>query len=223
MFALPGPAAWSAPVPARIQLDFAVTSGGMQLGDGRDVLEHDGKQYRVISESRTVGFAAFFYKMNIRREARGLITAQGLRPLHFEETRTRKPRRAVDFDWGAGTVKLTDGDEVDTKPLPDNTFDQTSFTYAFAFHPPFENMMTVILTDGRKLSEYKYRMLGREKLSTPMGELQTLHFQKVQEGDDKRGFEVWLAVEHHNLPVRIRFVEKNGTVVDSTVTAIAYP
>ena len=38
----------------------------------------------------------------------------------------------------------------------------------------------------------------------------------------QRGFEVWLAVDHHYLPVRIRFIEKNGTVLDSNATAISY-
>ncbi len=217
---LAGPA-WAVQPPQRVQLDFAVTSGTMNLGVGRDVLEHDGKQYSVISETKTVGLAAFLYKMNIRRESRGLITQSGLRPLHFEEDRTRKPKRAVDFDWDAKLIKLTDGVNVQTLALPDNTFDQTSFAYAFAFRPPSDEILPVYLTDGRKLSDYKYQIIGREKLKTSLGELETVHFQKVQEADDKRGFEVWLSVQHHYLPVRIRFIEKNGTVLDSTVTAIS--
>jgi hypothetical protein len=208
--------------PQHVQMDFAVTSGTMHLGEGRDVLEHDGKQYSVISESKTVGIAAFFYKMNIRRESSGLITKNGLRPLHFEEDRTRKPKRAADFDWDAKLVKLTDGTNVETAALPENTFDQTSFAYAFAFRPPSEEILPVHLTDGRKLSDYKYKIIGKEKLKTPLGDLETVHVQKIQEADDKRGFEVWLAVEHHYLPVQIRFVEKDGTVLDSTVTAISY-
>ena len=214
--------AWAAQPPQRVQMDFAVNSGTMHLGDGRDVLEHDGKQYSVISESKTVGIAAFLYKMNIRRESRGLITQNGLRPLHFEEDRTRKPKRAADFDWDAKLIKLTDGANVETVALPDNTFDQTSFAYAFAFRPPSEEILPVHLTDGRRLSDYKYQIIGKEKLKTPLGALETVHFQKIREGDDKRGFEVWLAVEHHYLPVQIRFVEKDGTVLDSTVTAISY-
>lgn len=218
---LAGPA-WAVQPPQRVQLDFAVTSGTMNLGVGRDVLEHDGKQYSVISETKTVGLAAFLYKMNIRRESRGLITQSGLRPLHFEEDRTRKPNRAVDFDWDAKLIKLTDGVNVQTLALPDNTFDQTSFAYVFAFRPPSNEILPVYLTDGRKLSDYKYQIIGREKLKTTLGELETVHFQKVQEADDKRGFEVWLSVQHHYLPVRIRFIEKNGTVLDSTVTAISF-
>jgi Protein of unknown function (DUF3108) len=213
---------WAAQPPQRVQMDFAVTSGAMHLGEGRDVLEHDGKRYSVISESKTVGIAAILYKMDIRRESRGLITKDGLRPLHFSEDRTRKPKRAADFDWEAKLIKLTDGANVETVALPDNTFDQTSFAYAFAFRPASDEILAVHLTDGRKLSDYKYQMIGREKVKTPLGDLDTVHFQKVREGDDKRGFEVWLAVDHHYLPVRIRFIEKNGTVLDSNATAISY-
>ena len=72
---------WAAQPPQHVQMDFAVTSGALHLGDGRDVLEHDGKQYSVISELKTVGLAAILYKLNIRRESRGLITKNGLRPL----------------------------------------------------------------------------------------------------------------------------------------------
>ena len=214
--------AWSLQPPHRVQMDFDVNSGSMHLGEGRDVLEHDGKQYSVVSESKTVGVAAFLYKMNIRRESRGLVTKGGLRPLHFQEERTRKPKRAADFDWEAKQLKLTDGENVSTVALPDNSFDQTSFAYAFAFRSPDDELPPVHLTDGRKLSDYKYQMVGKEKIKTPVGELETVHFQKVREADDKRGFEVWLAVEHHYLPVKIRFIEKDGTVLDSTVTAISY-
>ena len=208
--------------PNRVQINFAVKAGTMYLGEGRDVLEHDGKRYSVVSESKTVGIAAFFYKMNIRRQSRGTITDGGLRSLHFEEVRSRKPPRAAEFNWDANLVKLTDGGSVETVPLPENTFDQTTFTYAFSFQPPGFDIKPVHLTDGRKLTEYKYKILGREKLKTPLGELDTLHFQKVREGDDKRGFEVWLSAQHYYLPVQIRFVEKDGTVLDSTVTAISY-
>jgi hypothetical protein len=222
LLALPALSGWTAQPPQRVQLEFAVSSGSMDLGEGRDVLEHDGKSYTVASELKTVGLAALLYKLDIRRQSRGLVTRDGLRPLHFEEQRTRKPRRAADFDWDAKTIKLTDGDKVETLPLPENTFDQTSFTYAFAFKASLDYLPPVHLTDGRKLSDYRYEVLGKEKLKTPLGELEALHIRKVRDADDKRGFEVWLSAEHHHLPVRIRYVEKNGQIVDSNITRITY-
>jgi len=53
--------------------------------------------------------------------------------------------------------------------------------------------------------------------------MDTLHFRKVLVGDDKRGFEFWLSLAHHRLPVRIRIIEKDGTAFDSTVNKITYP
>jgi hypothetical protein len=216
-----GPLAAAQP-PQKVQIEYAVTSGSMRLGEGHDFLEHDGKKYSVVSETKTVGVAALFYKLNIRRESRGSLMASGLRPLQFEEKNSRKPRRAADFDWDAGQVRLTDGDKIETVPLSANTFDPTSLPYAFAFAQSNQESMKVFVADGRRLADYEYRIIGKETLKTPLGELETLHFQKVREADDKRGLEFWLSVDRHFLPVKIRFVEKNGTMVDSTVTSITY-
>ena len=212
---------WAAQPPPRVRMDFAVTLGAMHLGDQHDVLEHDGKQYSVISDVKPVGVVALFFK-NVHSESRGLVTKSGLRPLHFEENRTNKPKRAAEFDWEAKLIKLTDGDNVSTAELSDNTYDQTSFSYAFAFRSPDDELPQVHLTDGRRLSYYTYKRVGKEKIKTSIGELETVHFQKVREDDDKRGFEVWLAVGHHYLPVQIRFIEKDGKIFNSTVTAISY-
>jgi hypothetical protein len=214
--------AWAIQPPRRVELSFSVSAGSLEIGEGQDVLEHDGKTYSVTSGMKTVGVAAVLYKLDIRRQARGNVTPEGLQPLHFEEQRTRKAPRAVDFDHEARTITLTDGDKRQTLPLPDNTYDQTSFTYAFAFRPFPEELPTIYLSDGRKLSDYRYRNLGVEKLKTPLGEIEAVHIQKVREAGDKRGFEVWLAVEHHYLPVRVVYVEKNGQVIDSTITRIEY-
>lgn len=219
LFALPA----AATPPQRVQVDFTVTTGSMQIGEGRDLLEHDGKQFTVISESRTVGVAAFFYKLDIRRESKGLVLRNGLRPLSFIEDRSRKPLRRATFDWDAMKITLGEGEETQTLELPANTFDQTSFAYAFAFDAPSDESVAVYLTDGRRLADYNYKLIGRESVKTPMGDLETLHYQKVRAPDDKRGFEIWLAVDHHHIPVKIRYVEKNGTIVDSTVTGISYP
>ncbi|HKQ23628.1 MAG TPA: DUF3108 domain-containing protein [Burkholderiales bacterium] len=207
--------------PQKVQIDFEVTSGSMRLGEGRDVLEHDGKKYSVVSETKTVGVAALLYKLNVRRESSGLLSAVGLRPLRFEEVNSRKPRRAVDFDWSAGQVKLTDGDKIETEALSANTFDPASLPYAFAFAQSNQESMKVFVADGKRMTDYEYRIIGKEMLKTPLGDMETLHFQKVREPDDKRGLEFWLSVHRHFLPVKIRYVEKNGTVVDSTVTGIA--
>lgn len=206
-------------VPKRIEMKYRVSIGSMKIGEGLDVFQHDGKVYSVVSESKTAGLAAI-YRLAIRRESKGTVTASGLRPQTFVEMRNGEIKRSATFDWGAKQVQLTDGDNKQTAALPPNTWDSTSFAWNFAFAGSDNNDLQVYVTDGRRVTEYKYKIVGREKLNTAMGEIETVHVKKVQEDGDKRGFDVWLAVDRHLLPVRIRATEKDGTAFDSLVDSI---
>jgi len=211
----------SAAPPERIEIRYAVQFGTMTIGEGRDVFEHRDGRYQVRSESKTVGLAAV-YRLDVKRESRGRIEADGLHPEFFEEIRNGKVKRRVNFDWKKRQASLFDGEETKVVDLPDNTWDSTSFGYNFAFARPQPSDFPVNLTDGRRISDYRYAILGKERIETEIGTLETLHVKKVQEPGDKRGLEVWLAQDHHNLPVRIRYVGKDGRVLDSTVTRINY-
>jgi hypothetical protein len=217
--------AWSAvsaagSVPSRIEIKYRVSLGSMKIGEGSDVFQQDGKSYSVVSESKTAGLAAVVYQLNIRREAKGSVTANGLRPASFVELRNGQMKRGANFDWNANQVQLTDGETKQTVALPPNTWDSTSFAWNFVFVPPEGKEINLHLTDGRRVTEYRYSILGHEKLQTPLGEMDTLHVKKVQEEGDKRAFDVWLAVERHYLPVRIRYTEKDGTAFDSLAESI---
>ncbi len=206
-------------MPSRVEVKYRVSIAGLPIGEGTDVFQHDGKSYSVVSESNTIGLAAI-YRFQLRRETKGSVTVDGLRPLSFVETRNGKFRRGASFDWVAGEVQLTDGEKKQTAPLPPNTWDAASFAWSFAFSRPQSKDLQVYVTDGRRMTEYRYAILGREKLDTPLGELETVHVKKVQEEGDKRAFEVWLAIDQHFLPARVRATEKDGTAFDSMVESV---
>jgi len=208
-------------VPSRVEVKYRVSIAGIPIGEGTDVFQHDGKTYSVVSQSNTVGLAAI-YRFNMRREAKGSVTADGLRPVSFVETRNGKFKRSASFDWAAGEVQLIDGDKKQTVQLPPNTWDASSFAWNFAFSRSDGKELQVYVTDGRRLTQYKYSILGREKLATPLGELDTVHVKKVQEDGDKRAFDVWLAIDQHFLPARVRATEKDGTVFDSMVESVNF-
>ena len=209
-------------VPPKAEIHYRVSMGGMKIGEGHDVFESDGRTYKIVSESNTAGLAAI-YRFSIRRESHGLVVASGLRPLQYQELRNGKLKRKVDFDWTAKQATLFDGKNTEVATLPENTWDNTSFGYNFAFVPPTDSEMVVNLTDGRRINDYRYAILGREKIDTDLGKMETVHVKKVLNPGDKRSFEVWLAVEQHYMPVRIRYTEKDGASFDSVVTEIQFP
>jgi len=205
--------------PLRVELTFEILFGNMKLGVGRDILEHDGNRYSVQSVSEPQGIAALFVN-DVRRLSTGLVTATGLRPERFEESGRKGGTRVAEFDWASGQLTLNGEGSTRTVVLPPNTFDQASLPYGFVFAPPANDGFQVHVTDGRRLTQYNYRLAAREKIKTRLGDIDTLHFEKVREPDDKRGFEFWVAVEHQYLPVRLRYSDKNNRVFDSIVTSI---
>ena len=219
----PAPAARAPaePIPSRAEVKFRLTVAGIPVGEGVAVFRHDAKTYSVVMESKTIGIAAI-YRLHIRREAKGRITAAGLRPLSFVETRNDRVTRSASFDWAAGKVQLIDGDNKQTLALRPNTWDAASVVCSFAFSLPDGKEQRLYMTDGRRITEYKYSVVGREKLSTPLGQLDTVHVKKIQDEGDKRGFDAWLAVDRHFLLVRARATEKNGTVFDWTVQSASF-
>ena len=220
---VPAAAMAAEPVPARVEIRFQVFLGSMKIGEGQDVFQHDGRAYNVVSESKTAGLAAVLYRLNIRREARGRVTRAGLRPDSFNETRNGNPERSATFDWDKKEATLVDDGESQTVALPDDTWDTTSFSYNFAFVPPESSDLDAHLTDGRRIRKYRYAILGRETIDTKLGPMDTLHVKKVQGSEDKRAFEVWLAMDHHNMPVRSRYTGRDGRTIDSVVTQIIFP
>lgn len=193
--------------------------GDFKLGEVREVLEHDGKRYRIVSVSTPKGLASWFIN-DLRRESRGAVTAAGLKPEHFEETGRKGGTRTAKFDWAAGKLTLVNRESARTVELPPDTLDQASFVHAFAFLPAVSKAFAIHITDGQGVKRYRYRQVGTETLKAPLGEIETLHFEKVRAPDDKRGFEFWLAIDRHFLPVKLRYIEKNGDTFDSIVTGI---
>ena len=208
--------------PGHVELSFEIRFGEMTLGKGEDVLKHDGKKYQVVSDTIPQGLAALFID-DIRRESRGSITANGLKPVSFIERGRKKGDRVAEFDWTNQELHLIHGGTNETISLPAGSIDQASLPYALAFTGSAPETFSVHLTDGRRLKEYTYRTVGREQIETVLGKLDTIHLEKVRDADSKRSFEFWLAIDHHYLPVRVRFTDKKGRAFDSLVTSIRYP
>jgi hypothetical protein len=214
-------AAQAAP-PERVEITFEIHFGSMKLGIGEDRLKHDGKQYQVYSDTIPKGIAALFID-TIRRESKGSITENGLRPVSFIERGRKKGIRAAEFDWTNNRLRLIHGESNQVVDLPKGSIDQASLPYAFAFAGKIPDDFSVHVTDGRRIKEYQYRIIGRERIKSALGEIETIHIQRRPDPSTKRSFEFWVAVEQHYLPVQVRFTDKKGRLFESVVTSIRYP
>jgi hypothetical protein len=213
-------AAEAAPPPPKITLYYDVKMAGITLAEAIETLEHDGSSYRISSEAKGKGVVAVLYRGAIRRSVHGTVTAQGLRPAEFEDQRgDKQPARAA-FDWGRRTVTQSHDGKTETIELPADASDRLSFFYQFAFVPLPARDLRVTAVDGKGMTKFHFLPGVREKLPTPLGDLDTIKLVKKKDGPDDKGTEVWLAPALHHLPVRVLITEKNGDRADQIISRI---
>jgi hypothetical protein len=217
--------AQAADVPPRIDISYSVTSGSLEadMNDKVEIWQENGaRSYAISSEGRAKGLLALTQPDSVVRDSEGTITSKGvLRPNRFSDQHGKKPPKVAIFDWDKKLLTLQHKRGEEQQPLPTDTLDRLSLHYSFMFSPVPGKVVTLHETDGRRLEPARYTV-GKETLDTPMGKLETVVLTKQLEKEGDRDKKIWLAVDHHMLPVRVVAAEKLGIVTDQMVKNISY-
>jgi hypothetical protein len=207
-------------LPPRISVSYKITSA---FADGHAVYEwaREGDSYRITGEAEAEGFFTLFLEGRLRQESHGTVTAAGLKPERFTESRPNHPREGLEFDWDAGKITFDRGGNRDTRPLAVNTVDWLSMIFQLAHVPPAGESLEMQVFTQRKMYRFRLQVLGIEEIEVPMGTLRALHLRHDDPADDKEAIDVWLGVDHHYLPLKLRFpVARNRLMVEQVATGV---
>lgn len=205
-------------LPAKGTMRFAIFYGtqGFQVGIAEHSWEftEDGR-YRLSGMTRTSGLAALIKPLVFENESSGKLVAGGLQP---ETYRTRKngkdANENADFDWLAAEVRLSRSGAV--QPITPGAQDILSLNYQLAYLRQPEGGATVGVVTGKKYDRFTLDSLGEESIDLPAGHFRTLHLRAM--GDTVT--EIWIALDRHRLPVKIRYTDKKGDVFEQVATEI---
>lgn len=209
-----------AALPANISISYQITSA---FADGRAVYswEREGDSYRISGEAEAEGFFTLFLEGQIQQESRGTVSDLGLRPDSFVETRPNNVREGLEFDWRARQVKLFRGDDSKMSELTENTVDWLSMIFQLAHTPPGGETTSLQVFTQRKMYRFRLQVLGVERIEIPLGSVRALHLRHADPGDSREVVDVWLGLEQHNLPVKLRFpVARNRLMVEQVATRV---
>lgn len=209
-------AAQAAP-PARVEIASQIIRNGSAVAEVVYRMQHDGRAYELTETWQGKGI--FALRGSAKRTSRGVVSAEGLRPLEFTDERTGRRTARAQFDWKAKTVTMQYRGDPRSEPLPAHAQDRLSFMFGFAFAPPHSGSRFVFdLLDGRGQSQHVYAVDGRAQLKIPAGEFNAV---KLVRPDTDEVVEIWLAPELSYLPVRVLAVNKDGTRYDQVATKIS--
>jgi hypothetical protein len=220
--AMAEPAALSnAALPKRIQTVYEVTKNGQPFATVHEQFVVNGSAYKIDSVTKGIGVYALFGERVLT--SKGEVTAQGLKPNHFELRQGDNPKKALlaDFDWAKQNLRMTVKGKQKEAPLTAGTQDLASFAYQFMYLPkPLKGDVTVTLTTGKKLNQYQYHINAASEVISSAGvQYKTLHLVLPAQ-DTEETKELWLAADYHYVPVRILMVDDKGQKLEQTLTEL---
>jgi hypothetical protein len=192
------------------------------IGTVSETFSRNGDTYTIRSVSRSEGALKVFLDEQLVLESSGKVNARGLQPLSFEQRRssTSKGEVKATFDWDKGIMRSMHGGSTSDVALPRETQDRLSLMYQFMNIPLGNGEVSMHMSNGRKVDLYQYRLVEAERVSTPAGEFDTLHYERVVASPKESRADVWLAKDRFNFPVRIVFDDPRGLRLEQTLVAL---
>jgi len=194
-----------------VRIDYSVAMGehGFVIGETVEELDNDGTTYRLRTTTGTTGLARLFKRVDVVYTSAGDIIDGHLRPRRFTAERDGKADVNALFDWQQGPAAVLGDRQYALLP---GTQDMLSVFCELALQPILGNSVTLPVATGKDVEVYRFAVIGEEQLVTPMGAQPTLHLRTV--GREPRVTEVWLGLNQARLPLRIRYVDRDGQVFD---------
>lgn len=205
--------------PADVEITFELRRNGLAIAEVIERLEHGNGNYRLIETWKGLGIFRLLGRAT--RTSKGMVAPDGLRPREFTDERSGRDTARAWFDWKGKVITMQYKGRRHSVPLPPDAQDRLSFLLAFSFLEPGEQSITFNIADGKGgLSRHVYRVVGRERLRIPAGAFDTVKL--VRQKKDERA-EIWLAIEHSQLPVRVLVTEEDGTRYEHVAIKISSP
>ncbi len=127
-----------------------------------------------------------------------------------------RERQSVSFNWDAEVALSTEDDESWSLQLESGVLDQLSYQAALALQLKQQagEEFEFRLVDGSDIETHRYRVLGSEKLQTPLGVLNATKLERIREESNGRQTLIWLADDWDYLLTRIEQINPSGLRIE---------
>jgi len=160
----------------------------------------------------------------------GQIGAAGaLLPQHYQEKRPFHASETVDLDWAAGHIRfgLAPPVAAPDRGAQDRLSLQFSLARAYLCQPGrFASGATVdiALIGPRDVDPWQLHSAGEDTIDTALGAERAVHLSAQRTvGNAHEAMDIWLSLAVRGLPVRIRMLDRNQSVIDSVLQEVAFP
>ncbi|MET0507803.1 MAG: DUF3108 domain-containing protein [Burkholderiaceae bacterium] len=214
------------PLPPPETRRFDVSIGdyheGARLAEVSYRLDHGDGVYRIDTAAQATGVVALVYSGQLTQTSEGVVGPDGLVPERYVEKRGRRPERTLRFDRSRGRM-IGNGDPPEVA-LPVGTQDRLSLGYQLGLIARADRRATkagyhlsLPLASMKRIEMASIKCGGETVLRVRGEHFRTVKYEIRNERHADDRIDIWLGPDQFMLPVRIRFEEGDGRVIDQVL------
>lgn len=200
-------------LPAQVEIVYELK--GMLSGRQIHTWQRTGDRYNLEAVAQATGLASLFIGGKLIQKSSGRIGSLGLMPDRYEILRPSGKNETLEFHYDDNLIEASRSDakrgtRTQQLPMLPGTQDPLSSIYQLAMAARDDKDGFIVAASTKRVKGYPYRTLNTETLRTVLSEMKTLHVTRVGESE-KGSVHLWLAPERHFLPVKVSYVDEDGT------------
>ena len=201
-------------LPDSMDLTYKASWGGIPIGTlEKKLRKQNGNNYVITGKIQASGLAAMVLRDTYDEESQFLVKDNYIYPKAYRLGPTDKPdkMRLAKFDWSSKVVKLNNDRSY---KLVRGIQDAATFPLFWMINPPLdEKQGDISIVDGKRMTTFKYTVIGEQEIETPLGKAKTLLVERQKETEPEKKFRMWLDLNRSYLAVRLENVRPNNTMV----------
>ncbi len=190
--------------------EYTTTARGMSLSLKRELKRDENDNYTLTNGGKIL--VVGFHEVSVFSLQDGHIAPQSY---IYQGTGLINRRREVHFTPGAETIRSLYKDEWYELPYSDGTLDRMSqqeqLRLSLLNDPTPKEDITIRVADGKRVKDYTLVYVGEETLSTPLGDVNTLHFERLHDDPDRKS-DIWIAPAWDYMMVKTVHIEDGKPV-----------
>lgn len=211
-------------------------------GAGTDVFQPFNATYKVVSEGSismtgesqrsltqkdgnwTLSSSASALFATIEESSQFSLNQQQIQPLIYTYNRKvlGKTRKAnLSFDWNTNRVENNVNDKPWSMDISKGVLDKLS--YQLQLQADVASGLTDLnykVADGGRLKEYSFAVTGKETISTPAGDFESIRVERKYDTDKGRSTQIWFAPALNYQLIQLRRVEKKNKMFSLVLKSI---
>ncbi|MBK9186336.1 MAG: DUF3108 domain-containing protein [Moraxellaceae bacterium] len=206
------------PFPIEILATYKATFMGFSVSIKQE-WRMEGERYSIENEASKFGFTASMM-------SEGRVSEAGISPERFRMYVNKKLRSFADIDRSTSSIRYGKGDDVKYTAIQYDIQDAASLPFQVAVSFTGTETRQMQVTTGSSVYNINLHLVAEEVIRLPAGDIKTLHLQgqriNLSTGQAQQGYDVWIAPDYRNFPVKFRGPTSKGDVLEYRVRSLVF-